>query len=75
MLPRLFMLEEEYRIAALASEFEFTAGLIDDLATGRLTWNLADMQKLVAESGEAELEMVRKAVLAAQGDSTDGEAD
>jgi DNA-binding PadR family transcriptional regulator len=66
MLPRLFMLEEEYRIAALASEREFTAGLIDDLATGRLTWNLADMQKLAAESSEAELDLVRKAVLAAE---------
>jgi DNA-binding PadR family transcriptional regulator len=66
MLPRLFMLEEEYRIAALDSERSFTAGLIDDLTSGRLTWNLADMQRLAADTSEAELELVRKAVLAAE---------
>jgi DNA-binding PadR family transcriptional regulator len=73
MLPRLFMLEEEYRIAALVAERDFTVGLIDDLATGRLTWNLADMQKVAAESSEAELDLVRKLVLAAErGTAEDG---
>ena len=63
MLPRLFMLEEEYRLAAVAAELEFTAGLVDDLAGGRLTWNLADMQRLAADTSEDELELVRRALL------------
>lgn len=66
MLPRLFMLEEEYRIAAMAAEREFTARLIDDLAKGRLTWDLEQMQRLAAESSEAELDLVRRALLEAE---------
>jgi DNA-binding PadR family transcriptional regulator len=63
MLPRLFMLEEEYRLASLAAEREFTAGLIDDLSAGRLTWDLEQMQRLAAESSEDELALVRRALL------------
>jgi DNA-binding PadR family transcriptional regulator len=65
MLPRLFMLEEEYRIAALDSERDFTTGLIDDLTSGRLSWDLAEMQRLAADTSEAELELVRQALLQA----------
>jgi hypothetical protein len=66
MLPRLFMLEEEYRLAAVAAELEFTTGLIDDLAKGRLVWDIEEMRRLAAESGEAELEVVRRVLLDAE---------
>jgi DNA-binding PadR family transcriptional regulator len=38
-LPRLFLLEEEYRIALLSAEVAFLSGLVDDLQAGRLTWS------------------------------------
>jgi DNA-binding PadR family transcriptional regulator len=38
-LPRLFLLEEEYRMAILRAEFDWLRGVIEDLDTGRITWN------------------------------------
>jgi DNA-binding PadR family transcriptional regulator len=38
-LPRLFVLEEEYRQAVLEAEIAWLRGVIDDLRTGRLTWS------------------------------------
>ena len=38
-LPRLFLLEEEYRRAVLAAEVAWLRGVIADLAAGRLTWS------------------------------------
>jgi DNA-binding PadR family transcriptional regulator len=38
-LPRLFLLEEEYRIALLSAEVSWLHAVIDDLAAGRLTWS------------------------------------
>jgi DNA-binding PadR family transcriptional regulator len=38
-LPRLFLLEEEYRIAVLGAEVSFLTGVIEDLTAGRLTWS------------------------------------
>jgi DNA-binding PadR family transcriptional regulator len=38
-LPRLFLLEEEYRCAVLRAEVAWLRGVIDDLAAGRLTWS------------------------------------
>jgi DNA-binding PadR family transcriptional regulator len=63
MLPRLFMLEEEYRLASLAAEHRFTAGLVDDLTAGRLAWDLEQMQRLAADSSEEELALVRRALM------------
>ncbi len=37
-LPRLFLLEEEYRRAILAAELNWVRGVIADLRQGRLTW-------------------------------------
>jgi DNA-binding PadR family transcriptional regulator len=39
MLPRLFLLEEEYRRAVLSAELGWLRGVIDDLDAGRLTWS------------------------------------
>jgi DNA-binding PadR family transcriptional regulator len=38
-LPRLFVLEEEYRLAVLTAEVTWLGGVIDDLEAGRLTWS------------------------------------
>jgi DNA-binding PadR family transcriptional regulator len=38
-LPRLFLLETEYQRAALETELEWVRAVVDDLRTGRLTWN------------------------------------
>ena len=38
-LPRLFLLEEEYRRAILQAELAWLRGLIADLRSGRLTWS------------------------------------
>ena len=38
-LPRLFVLEEEYRKAMLEAEISWLRGVIEDLAEGRLTWS------------------------------------
>jgi DNA-binding PadR family transcriptional regulator len=38
-LPRLFLLDEEYRRAVLDAELAWLRGVIADLQTGRLTWS------------------------------------
>jgi hypothetical protein len=38
-LPRLFLLEEEYRMTMLRAEVDWLRGVIDDLRGGRLTWS------------------------------------
>ena len=38
-LPRLFLLEEEYRAAILRAELEWLRGVIADLRAGRITWS------------------------------------
>ena len=38
-LPRLFMLEEEYRRTMLEAELAWVRGVIDDMREGRLTWS------------------------------------
>jgi DNA-binding PadR family transcriptional regulator len=47
-LPRLFLLEEEYRRAVLATELAWVRGVIADLRAGRLTWS-QEMQQELAE--------------------------
>jgi DNA-binding PadR family transcriptional regulator len=38
-LPRLFVLEEEYRVTVLSAEVTWLRGVIDDIESGRLTWS------------------------------------
>jgi DNA-binding PadR family transcriptional regulator len=47
-LPRLFLLEEEYRRAVLAAELEWVRGVVDDLRAGRLTWTEQWLRDLAA---------------------------
>jgi DNA-binding PadR family transcriptional regulator len=47
-LPRLFLLEEEYRKAILTAQLSWLQGVIDDLQSGRLTWNQEWLAELFA---------------------------
>ena len=47
-LPRLFLLEEEYRKAMLTAQLSWLHSIIDDLETGRLTWNEQWLAELFA---------------------------
>ena len=47
-LPRLFLLEEEYRKALLTAQLSWLQGVIDDLQTGRLSWNQQWLAELFA---------------------------
>lgn len=38
-IPRLFLIEDEYRRALTQAELDWVRALVDDLATGRLTWD------------------------------------
>lgn len=38
-LPRLFLVEDEYRLAVLRAELTWVRGLVADLTGGRLTWS------------------------------------
>jgi hypothetical protein len=38
-LPRLFLIEDEYRAAMLTAEIAWLTALDDDLAHGRLAWD------------------------------------
>jgi DNA-binding PadR family transcriptional regulator len=53
-LPRLFLLEEEYRKTVLEAELSWLRGVIEDLRTGRLTWSEEWLQELAAEFLPAE---------------------
>ena len=45
-LPRLFLLEEEYRQAVLQAELSWLRGVIADLEKGRLTWSEEWLQEI-----------------------------
>jgi DNA-binding PadR family transcriptional regulator len=45
-LPRLFLLEEEYRQAVLQAELSWLRGVIADLKKGRLTWSEEWLQEI-----------------------------
>ena len=47
-LPRLFLLEEEYRKAMLEAELAWLRGVTRDLRTGRLTWSEEWLRELAA---------------------------
>jgi DNA-binding PadR family transcriptional regulator len=46
-LPRLFLLEEEYRMAILRAELEWLHGVIEDLDAGRITWSEEWLRELM----------------------------
>jgi DNA-binding PadR family transcriptional regulator len=48
-LPRLFLLEEEYRRTVLEAELAWVRGVIADLRAGRLTWSQEMQRELAAK--------------------------
>jgi DNA-binding PadR family transcriptional regulator len=50
-LPRLFLIEDEYRAAMLRAELTWLRALIEDLASGRLTWDEQLIQSTLAQFG------------------------
>ena len=49
-LPRLFLLEDEYRIAMARAELAWLEHVIADLKRGELTWSKAWIKKIAAEA-------------------------
>jgi hypothetical protein len=47
-LPRLFLLEEEYRKTMLEAELSWVGSLIEDLRAGLLTWSEQWLQEIAA---------------------------
>jgi DNA-binding PadR family transcriptional regulator len=50
-VPRLFLLEEEYRKAVLTAELSWVRGVIADIRAGRLTWSEQWLQEIAARIG------------------------
>jgi DNA-binding PadR family transcriptional regulator len=50
-LPRLFLIEDEYRATMLRAELTWLRGLVGDLAAGRLTWDEQMIQSTLSEFG------------------------
>ena len=48
-LPRLFLIEDDYRQALLAAEIHWLEGVIDDLREKRLTWSAAWLKQVSAQ--------------------------
>jgi DNA-binding PadR family transcriptional regulator len=48
-LPRLFLLEEEYRRAMLRAELDWVRGVIADLRAGHLTWSEQWLRDIAAK--------------------------
>lgn len=48
-LPRLFLLEEEYRSALLRAELDWVRTTVDDLRAGRLDWSEEWLRSIAAE--------------------------
>jgi DNA-binding PadR family transcriptional regulator len=46
VVPRLFLLEEEYLCAVLRAELGWVRGIADDLRSGRLTWTEAWIREI-----------------------------
>ena len=58
-IPRLFLIEMEYLRSMLQTELAWVASVVEDLKTGRLTWNAEWISQVAAqleqgESGEVE---------------------
>ena len=52
-LPRIFLIEDEYRAALLTAEIAWLRNVLDDLAEGRLTWDAALIEQTLAAFTQA----------------------
>jgi hypothetical protein len=53
-MPRLFLLEDEYRNAMMAAEIAWLEGTIAELSTGVLTWSEAWIRQIAKAQGPSE---------------------
>jgi DNA-binding PadR family transcriptional regulator len=44
-LPRLFLIETEYQLAMLEAEYAWVSGVVEDIATGRLSWDAEQIRE------------------------------
>ena len=51
-LPRLFLIEDEYRVIMLRAELQWLRGVVDDLEAGRLTWDEEFIRATLADFGQ-----------------------
>ena len=54
-VPRLFLIELEYLRAAMTTELTWVQSLIDDIQSGRLTWDDGWKAEIMAQFGSTEL--------------------
>jgi DNA-binding PadR family transcriptional regulator len=54
IIPRLFLIEMEYLRAQLHTELTWVRSLVDDLDTGRLTWNDEWLHAVAVQLGQIE---------------------
>lgn len=50
-LPRLFLIEDEYRATMIRTELHWLRAVVDDLAEGRLTWDEELIRSTLAAFG------------------------
>jgi DNA-binding PadR family transcriptional regulator len=50
-LPRVFLIEDEYRAAQLTAEIAWLRGVVADLDDGTFTWDLEMIQRTLAQFG------------------------
>jgi DNA-binding PadR family transcriptional regulator len=53
-LPRLFLLEDEYRRTVLEAQLGWVRGVVDDLRAGRLTWSEEWLREIAAAFDQPE---------------------
>jgi DNA-binding PadR family transcriptional regulator len=49
-IPRLFLVEDEYRLAVMRAEQTWVTGIVEDLRAGRLTWSEAWARQFASEA-------------------------
>jgi DNA-binding PadR family transcriptional regulator len=54
-LPRVVLIEDEYRLALLRTELTWIQAVTDDLRAGRLTWTLEGLRSIAARAGAGTL--------------------
>ena len=52
-LPRIVLIEDEYRITVLRAELTWVRALVDELRDGRFSWDEEKLRKLAAQAAEA----------------------
>jgi hypothetical protein len=52
-LPRIVLIEDEYRITVLRAELTWVRALIDELRDGRFSWDEEQLRKLAAQTPQS----------------------